>query len=132
VVECTNDEEDDHENERSFGYSNAEQSNQADHCQIASDKSVLQGPRVNLSFTIDGSAVHEQQVISKGKVEQGESNCPEPKHKRSNRGVGDGYDKQEAKKNKNLAGPHRSSEMEDIYLNIGMTVAQPKVDTFAH
>ena len=78
MIQGADDEEDDHEDERSFGNSDAKKADQADHCQVAPNKSMLQGTGVDASFTVDGSRVNVQEVVPESKVEKREANCGEP------------------------------------------------------
>ena len=53
---------------------------------------MLQGTRVDKSFTVDRPCVDEQEVVPESKVEEEKADGSEPKHKGCDNGVGDGYD----------------------------------------
>ena len=78
MIQGTDDEEDDHEDKRSCGDSNAEKANQTYHGQVTPNKSMLQCTGVDSSFTVDRPRVDEQEVVPEGKVEEGETDGGEP------------------------------------------------------
>ena len=96
MVKNGEDQEDDHQNQRSDGTvaggcSNGEQTDNADFGNVKTHENVLQSQWIASALGVNSNVLGEQEVVSESKVEKVETNGGEQEHKRGDNGVAKGY-----------------------------------------
>lgn len=84
MVEHTENQENDHEYQRSGSGLNTEEANKANDRKVATDQDVLQSAGIDEAFGVDVPSIDVKKVVPVGKVEEVEANCCKSEDQRRN------------------------------------------------